>query len=131
MSNHFRQYSECMKTLNGVHRFTCFLSSLGKVGALVYAKYMWSRRETLGLAEGASIPGWREVKQFLGAGGAMVFRQVNLAHAVKLRVKSLVIDLLLLPDVAKRRHPSSVDIDIPRGCSFPSWFWDNFVDWYF
>ncbi|CAM9105197.1 unnamed protein product, partial [Hapterophycus canaliculatus] len=46
------------------------------VGALVYARYMWSRREMFGLAEGVSIPGWSEVKQFLGAGGAMVFRQL-------------------------------------------------------
>ncbi|CAM9767063.1 unnamed protein product [Pylaiella littoralis] len=46
------------------------------VGALVYARFMWTRREKLGLKGGASMPGWREVKQFLGAGGAMVFRQL-------------------------------------------------------
>lgn len=52
--------------------------SFCKVGALVYARFMWTRREKLGLKGGASMPGWREVKQFLGAGGAMVFRQVQL-----------------------------------------------------
>eukprot|EP00903_Cladosiphon_okamuranus_P005750 g5704.t2 len=46
------------------------------VGALVYASFMWNRREQLGLAKGLSIPGWSEVKQFLGSGGAMVFRQL-------------------------------------------------------
>lgn len=59
-----------------------------KVGALVYARFMWNRREQLGLAGGLRIPGWGEVQQFLGSGGAMVFRQVLLTvlllHLLKL-----------------------------------------------
>lgn len=42
----------------------------------MYTRFMWNRREQLGLARGLSIPGWSEIKQFLGSGGAMVFRQV-------------------------------------------------------
>lgn len=43
----------------------------------MYAWSMWCRREKLGLGSGSSIPGWREVKRFVGAGGAMIFRQVG------------------------------------------------------
>ncbi|CAM9852250.1 unnamed protein product [Ectocarpus sp. 6 AP-2014] len=71
--------------LDPVLMFSCGLGVTGAamataaaqwVGALVYAKYMWDRRERLGLAGGVSLPGLGEVKQFLGAGGAMVFRQL-------------------------------------------------------
>eukprot|EP00904_Undaria_pinnatifida_P010662 jgi/Undpi1/6726/HiC_scaffold_20.g09205.m1 len=46
------------------------------MGALVYIRYMWVRREKLGLAEGLQLPRWLEVTKFVGAGSAMVFRQM-------------------------------------------------------
>ncbi|CAN0400986.1 unnamed protein product [Ascophyllum nodosum] len=46
------------------------------VGAVFFVGYIWRRREALGLAEGVSAPSLMEVKQFLGAGGAMIFRQL-------------------------------------------------------
>lgn len=48
------------------------------MGALVYVRYMWVRRERLGLEEGVQLPVLKEVKKFFGAGAAMVFRQVNI-----------------------------------------------------
>lgn len=48
-----------------------------QVGALVYIGLMWSKREQLGLSEPASFPGVKEMKRFVGNGGAMLFRQVN------------------------------------------------------
>ncbi|CAM9735379.1 unnamed protein product, partial [Sphacelaria rigidula] len=66
--------------------FTCGLNVAGAaiataaaqwVGALVYVGLMWSKREELGLGGPGSIPGVKEVKQFVGNGGAMVFRQVK------------------------------------------------------
>lgn len=64
----------CYPTPNGRPSLSLSL----EVGALVYARFMWNRREQLGLSKGLSIPGWSEVQQFLGSGGAMVFRQVLL-----------------------------------------------------
>lgn len=46
------------------------------MGALVYIRYMWLSRERLGLEGGAQRPVLKEVKKFLGAGAAVVFRQV-------------------------------------------------------
>lgn len=46
------------------------------MGALVYLRYMWVRRERLGLEEGVQLPVLKEVKKFFGAGAAMVFRQM-------------------------------------------------------
>lgn len=43
----------------------------------MYGKFIWDRREELGLAGGPRLPGWEKVKEFLGSGGAMVFRQVS------------------------------------------------------
>lgn len=53
----------------------------------MYARFMWVRREQLGLARGLGIAGWREVKQFLGSGGAMVFRQVGYKVFAPCRVR--------------------------------------------
>ena len=47
----------------------------------MYIRYMWLRREKLGLEEGAQLPVLKEVKKFLGAGAAVVFRQVNMSVA--------------------------------------------------
>ncbi|CAM9920984.1 unnamed protein product [Laminaria digitata] len=46
------------------------------MGALVYVRYMWARRERLGLEEGAQLPNLKETKKFFTAGGAIVFRQL-------------------------------------------------------
>lgn len=48
-----------------------------QVGAIVYVGLMWSKRDELGLDGPASIPGMKEVKRFVGDGGAMLFRQVK------------------------------------------------------
>lgn len=48
-----------------------------QAGALFAIAYIWSRKEALGLAAGVRAPSWKEVKDFVGAGGAMIFRQVT------------------------------------------------------